>query len=503
MIKWLRYLKSSERGQASLEYAGMIAAAGILIAVIIGAAQGWGDTLVCKISGAISGGNAGCSASVSANSAIPDKVLAAENSMNSVNKIGGSFPIQIFNVGGDYQGKQKMQLKQYSDGSYELVVENSDGLSLNGSVGKDLDTKGYGVTAELSANAELGGSKGETQVYRCQAGQSGCIEALKKIADEAQRTHEAKGLEHLTDKNGNQLTVAEDWKYWQVDASASGKAKFGNKIGENSTATSVDASAAVSLSGNAQWAEDSVTGNKKHTVSGTFDAKAAASLGTKSKAKWGTENGTENTFDLKSPSLYAGAGYKGAFQIVTERDAKGEPLGIKLITTRDMNANAGISMTAGTVKSKRSGATDPSRSKFGPNLSGKHDFVSSAATTTTTLKLKDIKDPALRAKVKAQINSDTLSSNPVHAAQIIANGGIYESDPGADNPVAKALYQHGVSTTQTFATDKNSGESGMDLILVHSNNEWSTDNRKTLSTHYLSEPDSAGKRHVETYNPKP
>ncbi|WP_298633590.1 hypothetical protein, partial [uncultured Mobiluncus sp.] len=62
---------------------------------------------------------------------------------------------------------------------------------------------------------------------------------------------------------------------------------------------------------------------------------------------------------------------------------------------------------------------------------------------------------------------------------------------------------HGVSTTQTFATDKNSGESGMDLILVHSNNEWSTDNRKTLSTQYLSAPDSAGKRHVETYNPKP
>ena len=119
----------------------MIAAAGILIAVIIGAAQGWGDTLVCKISGAISGGNAGCSASVSANSAIPDKVLAAENSMNSVNKIGGSVPIEIFNVGGDYQGKQKMQLKRYSDGSYELVVENSDGFSLNGSAGKDLDTK--------------------------------------------------------------------------------------------------------------------------------------------------------------------------------------------------------------------------------------------------------------------------------------------------------------------------------------------------------------------------
>ena len=212
----------------------MIAAAGILIAVIIGAAQGWGDTLVCKISGAISGGNAGCSASVSANSAIPDKVLAAENSMNSVNKIGGSVPIEIFNVGGDYQGKQKMQLKRYFDGSYELVVENSDGLSLNGSVGKDLDTKNYGVTAELSANAELGGSKGETQVYRCQAGQTGCIEALKKFADEAQRTHEARGLEHLTDKNGNQLTVAEDWKFWQVDASASGKAKFGNKIGDNS-----------------------------------------------------------------------------------------------------------------------------------------------------------------------------------------------------------------------------------------------------------------------------
>lgn len=43
-------IRKSEAGQASAEYAGIIFVAVILVMVLIGAASGWGDTLVTKIS---------------------------------------------------------------------------------------------------------------------------------------------------------------------------------------------------------------------------------------------------------------------------------------------------------------------------------------------------------------------------------------------------------------------------------------------------------------------
>ncbi len=50
----LTKLTEAEEGQNSIEYAGMIAVAGIIIGVIVGAASGWGDALVAKISDVIS-----------------------------------------------------------------------------------------------------------------------------------------------------------------------------------------------------------------------------------------------------------------------------------------------------------------------------------------------------------------------------------------------------------------------------------------------------------------
>lgn len=46
-------LTETEEGQNSIEYAGMIAVAGIIIAAIVAAASGWGSELVGKISAAI------------------------------------------------------------------------------------------------------------------------------------------------------------------------------------------------------------------------------------------------------------------------------------------------------------------------------------------------------------------------------------------------------------------------------------------------------------------
>ena len=49
----LTKLTEAEEGQNSIEYAGMIAVAGIIIGIIVGAASGWGGELVAKISAAI------------------------------------------------------------------------------------------------------------------------------------------------------------------------------------------------------------------------------------------------------------------------------------------------------------------------------------------------------------------------------------------------------------------------------------------------------------------
>ena len=49
----LTKLTETEEGQNSIEYAGMIAVAGIIIAAIVAAASGWGSELVAKIRAAI------------------------------------------------------------------------------------------------------------------------------------------------------------------------------------------------------------------------------------------------------------------------------------------------------------------------------------------------------------------------------------------------------------------------------------------------------------------
>lgn len=205
-----------------------------------------------------------------------------------------------------------------------------------------------------------------------------------------------------------------------------------------------------------------------------------------------------------TPSIYADAGYKGSFQIVTERNKEGEPTGIKLITSRELNANAGVNAPAVSIKGQQPGDKNPTKFKQGLHGQIKGQLASSTAITTTTLKLDDIKDPALRQQVRDQINGNMLTKNPIETAKIIQNGGMYETDPGANaNPVAQALYQNGKSTTQSLSSDKYNGEAGWDILVAHDQMEWAVDNREVNSTQYLSEPDPSGKRHMETYEPKP
>jgi len=44
-----RQLRENERGQTSIEYLGIIIAVGLLLAVIIGAASGFGTTITTRI----------------------------------------------------------------------------------------------------------------------------------------------------------------------------------------------------------------------------------------------------------------------------------------------------------------------------------------------------------------------------------------------------------------------------------------------------------------------
>lgn len=234
----------------------MIAAAGILIAVIIASAQGWGDTLVCKISGAISGSGAGCSTSASAQGFAPDKVIVNENTVKNNRKTGITVPSGMASVGTDYKQNADLKFREFDDGSVVLSIDTSKGASLNGSIGKDLK---YG---ELSASGEVGGAFGNLKEYRCEAGDGDCIAKLKEVAENAARTLKLKGLERLTDANGKEITPSADWEYKQIELEGKGKAKFGNKPKGEDASLVAEVEAGITLNGKGQWAEDKRTGNK-------------------------------------------------------------------------------------------------------------------------------------------------------------------------------------------------------------------------------------------------
>lgn len=127
-------LAKEEIAQASLEYAGMIAAAGILIAAVITGAQGWGDTLACKISEAIGGG--GCTGG-RVDAMAPEKVSAEENSLHRSRQTGVSVPYRIAFVGGDFNTEGKAKETLYDNGDRSLMIESQVGFSANAGVGYD------------------------------------------------------------------------------------------------------------------------------------------------------------------------------------------------------------------------------------------------------------------------------------------------------------------------------------------------------------------------------
>lgn len=177
-----------ERGATAIEYAGIVFLVVSLTISLMMIVPGWGATIVCKVSSAVSkvsGQNAwdcgGSNGSKKSDKHKPKKACAVNRRSRSLN---GSAGIVL-----GVEVKGSLIIEQMSDGTYKItdttgvkVGISKHGVGVGGGAKVTIDNQDYGAYASASLKAGVTGNAGEVYVAKSEEEKNRYVEYLMRNA---------------------------------------------------------------------------------------------------------------------------------------------------------------------------------------------------------------------------------------------------------------------------------------------------------------------------------
>ncbi|MDP9800877.1 hypothetical protein J2S49_000953 [Arcanobacterium wilhelmae] len=481
-----------ERGASALGYVGMFVVAALLISLMVVAATGVGRQLGCMLSNIITGDNAVCATSVAEDLA-PDKVVVNKEITTDSATRGLSGKTGVINGSADYKSSDEVGFESHSDGSATLLYIMRKGVELE--LGPGLG-KTKAIEQQLEGNVAAGGGYVSQQVLECKSEDSRCLSDVEEAYKDYKANPDSSKLQEVINRHSD---VRQEWRGGRgkvgADIELELKTPEGTSLTKNAEIGKnveievgipyeAKAVAKAKVDASVSWLREKNSGNFKTMESGMLSAAAEASVKSKIQGKLthNGKNGRSTSIKTKPkdlPQVFAEASADMGFMVEPVWDKSGKAISLRVVTSRELFTDAGV---------------------------GDRDTKRKTLVTTATIDLSKIKDAKLRSDLEKMMNVKTsmLIEHPMMMYDVLRHGGIYESLPEGDNPLARALYLHGSAYTQELSTERSSREGNgwnFDWWVVHNQTQIDQQDQVAGSALALSNI-SNGRRELVPYVPK-